>query len=247
MEKKFLNIPHTNSRKFDRNFINTAVCEMKFPTILEFEKAPPVEIQKKLRKNYPLFNTVKSLDVGLNKTSATQYYTLHSSDSKWFVTIKQDSISLETRAYKTFEDFLTRLENVLSASIPSIDTDFFTRIGLRYINLIPIDGVEFKGFVNPKLVGPFEDDTFGDLSQYSQIVSGRLQTGMYNFRHGVKPLESESQKPEYFLDFDYYKEMVAIDNIKETLQSFHQYNFSFFYWCLGEKARSMLELPEEKS
>jgi uncharacterized protein (TIGR04255 family) len=247
MPAKTLNIPQIPSKKFDVNFIKTAVCELKFPTILEFEKNPPVDIQKKLRKDYPLFNRVKSLDVGLNKTSTSQHYTLHSSDGKWFVTIKPDFISLETTSYKTFEDFLKRLEVVLAASISSIDTDFFTRVGLRYINLIPIGGSEFKGFVNPTLVAPFENDIFGDLSQYSQIVSGALSSGRYNFRHGIKPLESDSQKPEYFLDFDYYNEMVSTDNVTETLKAFHEYNFSFFYWCLGEKSKKMLGAPKEKN
>ena len=42
--------------EFERNFIKAAVCELRFPTLLEFRKTkPPVQLQRELQKEYPYY------------------------------------------------------------------------------------------------------------------------------------------------------------------------------------------------
>ena len=49
----FLTLPNVDRTRFEKNFIKTAVCELRFPALLEFETKPPVQLQKELRKDFP--------------------------------------------------------------------------------------------------------------------------------------------------------------------------------------------------
>ena len=246
-----LNVPKTASKKFKINFIRAAVCELKFPILLELEQGPPIEIQKKLKKDFPFFDKLLSVEGKVDPSntdklemkSKNPHYQMQSIDKKWTVIIKPDSIALHTTDYLDFEQFYTKTMLVFKQSLPHIDSDFFTRVGLRYINAIPFKNEDFKGYINPSLVAPIEDGVLGALFQCASLLSGSLDDGKYIFRHGMNPPNDKSKDPEYYLDFDYYKEMVNAGDVPELLSKFHENNFSFFYWCIGTKAKAVLGEP----
>ena len=129
-----------------------------------------------------------------------------------------------------------------------LDTDFFTRVGLRYINSVPINDGEIKGWINKELIHSLEEGRFGYLNQYITALQGCTKFGKYSFKHGMNPFEGDHQKPisNYLLDFDYFDENVEASNALELMENFNNINFSFFYWCLGDKAKSELGVGTTK-
>lgn len=231
-----LNLPDVEPVQYERNFIDTAVCELKFPIILDWENKPPAAIQKVLRSDYPYHNIVHSIDVGLqqdesNKRVALQ---LQSRNKKWTVVIRSDAITLDTKSYLNFEDFSDKLEKIVNVVKDKIDSDFFTRVGLRYINIINYSPDEFEELINQDLVAPILKNVYGPIKEYYQRVSGYTDYGLFNFRHGIKPNDTLNQ--DYFLDFDYFKEGVEIKEALDLVKKFHEYNFKFFHWALGKNA-----------
>ena len=55
---------------------------------------------------------------------------------KWRVTLSQDFISLETRDYKSRQDFMERLETILQALEETLAPAHVMRVGVRYIDQI---------------------------------------------------------------------------------------------------------------
>lgn len=53
-------IPTQDRVEFEHNFIRTAVCELRFPTLVEFQEGELVDFQRRLRKEFPI------VDAGLN-------------------------------------------------------------------------------------------------------------------------------------------------------------------------------------
>lgn len=131
----FLTLPDFERTRFQKNFIKTAVCELRFPALLEFETKPPVQLQRELRKEFP--NYQRQQGVGVDGQEETRHI-LRSRKGNWLVSFKASSIALETSNYTEFADFFVQLETVIKKSSPLLDTDFFTRVGLRYINEIRI-------------------------------------------------------------------------------------------------------------
>lgn len=230
-----LTIPERSSVRFDRNFIDVAVCELRFPTLLELETKPPLQLQARLRKKYPGYEKQELLDRNSLEGVPGRYrYLFRSKTGDWTITIHSGAISLETRKYTAFEDFFDRLNELLDFSAPLIDSDFFTRVGLRYINKIPVRDGELNGWVNDELSSPLINGPYGQVTAYTSEVRGYTEIGEYMFRHAVK--ERKGGVDAFVLDFDYFKEDVELKDTPTLIRAFNKINFSFFYWCLGHKA-----------
>ncbi len=235
-----LNLPDVKPVQYERNFIDTVVCELKFPIILDWENKHPASIQKELRRDYPFHKKIYLIDA-LNKQEEPEKsvsLNLQSKNKKWTVAIRADSIILETTAYLNFEDFSDKLDKILSVVKDKIDSDFFTRVGLRYINTISFSPDELEELINQDLIAPIIKNIYGTVKECYQRVNGFTEFGLFNFRHGIKPNDTPNQ--DYLLDFDYFKEGVEISDSLELVKKFHEYNFKFFHWALGKTALKKL-------
>lgn len=246
--KQVLNPPKVQSVRYERNFITTAVCEVRFPTLLELESKPPRSLQAKLRKNYPFYEAQVIGLPGPETISHEQRYLFRSKDQRWTVTLKSFSIAVETSKYTEFEDFFGRLRSVLDAARDLIDSDFVTRVGLRYINAVPIEDNRLEGWIRPDLVIPVTGGVLGSPRKFQALIQGPTEWGEFSFRHGLKTPEDEaSQKVwTYLLDFDYFSENVEFDQIFGLVENFNRINFAFFSWCLDEKAKKLLGEGKQK-
>ena len=123
-----------------------------------------------------------------------------------------------------------------------IDSDFFTRVGLRYMNSVPLEDRNPAGWIRSDLICAITGGVLGVPKSYRSIVQGRMEEGEYTFRHGLDAGENPSQPDagKYILDFDYFKEGVELDDVQKLVKGFNERNFSFFSWCLDEKAKAIL-------
>lgn len=240
-EQQVLSPPAVKRVEYSQNFIKTAVCELRFPTLLELEGKPPRAFQTKIRKGYPFYEAQTLQLGGPGEGSVQHQYLFRSKDEKWTVSIKSFSIGLETTKYVDFEAFFTRLMDVLKNAAELIDSDFFTRVGLRYVNAVPISDGKLDGWIRPDLVCAITGGVLGDPASFGSIIEGRTQRGTYTLRHGMlKSSNQQEQVDNYQLDFDYAKENVEIAEVDSLIKYFNETNFSFFYWCLGDKAHKFL-------
>ena len=247
-DMRLLNVPTETSVRYKTNFITTAVCEFKFPILLELEEKLPIKFGTALKKKYPLYSKEQRVSISESGATPTGYrYTFESRKKDWLVTIKPDALSLQTSKYTTFKDFYKCVAEILNTVGVLLDTDFFTRIGLRYINAIPIDDGTVEGWVNPLLITPIQDGSLGTLSKFHGEIRGFITNGAYTFRHGFDQNSIIERAPtKYILDFDYFAEGVEFSDALPVMAEFNKYNFSFFRWAIADKAKEMLGVGEEK-
>jgi len=234
--RRALKLPPVEHADYEKNFVRTAVCELRFPALLELETRPPDALQKALRKDFPLYQKRKAV-TGIMIGGDTDFQLRHhfeSKEKKWTVAFHSSSIALETTAYRGFLDFEERLGRVLKAVEPIIDADFFTRVGLRYINALPYtSAAEFEGWVNPELAGTLVKGPFGDVAAFWQEARGVAERGSFSFRHGLA--EADSPRREYILDFDFYDENVEVGDVPAAVKDLHDASYRLFRWAAGPK------------
>ena len=234
-----LNLPDVQVVEFERNFIKTAVCELRFPTLLEYETKPPVQLQKELRKDYPYYEPEQSVRVGPETVGREMRHLFKSRKKNWTVSFRASALALETSEYTNFEEFLERLESLFTKSQLLLDTDFFTRVGLRYIDEIPIEDGELSGWIREELVALLTKGVYGSVERFLQEVRGLTEIGRYTFKHGMVDSAQEEHK-RYNLDFDFYEENVPFESVLSLVSQFNQQSFRFFSWAMGPKAQSYL-------
>lgn len=230
--KRKLAVPEAKPLVYPRNFIKMAVCEVRFPTLLELETRPPVEIQAALRKEYPLYDSSHDLSLQPSGLGQEARHTLQSKDRRWQVVLKPSALAVGTSHYSGFDELKERIENVLRATLTLLDTDFFTRVGLRYHNALPTTERALEGWVNPLLIAPLSSGVFGDVERCWQDIRGRTEVGGYTLRHGVVPESAGG----YLLDLDLYAETVEAKDAPPLIERMHTMCYSVFQWALGPKA-----------
>lgn len=233
-----LNVSPAPPVEFERNFIKTAVCELRFPTLLELESRIPDDFQRSLRADYPFYERTTSATVGLTLNTVQQHQ-FRSRDQGWTVVLKSFAVAIETSKYVNFEGFLTRFERVLKAATKLLDTDFFTRVGIRYINVLPIKSGDLARWVNPVLVSPLSDGIYGDAEHFWQEVRGKAPRGAFTFRHGLGN-GNVGDLGTYVLDLDFYDENGEWKNLISILKQLHEQSSGLFRWAVGSEAISAM-------
>lgn len=232
--------------RYARNFLRQVVCELRFPTLFDLNSSVPhLEFAHALRKIYPHHShQVTATDVNGGAYERTHTHIFKSKNLDWSVSLSQSAITVETTKYTHFSDLVERINFLTAAATDVIDSDFFTRIGLRYINIVPMNLVDgdttaFKGWIRDSLVGVIVDENLGVVHEYASRVAGQAEFGTFLFQHGVG-YNSVTKNAEYFLDFDFAKENVEIADVATTLDELHRNEFAMFQWTLGPKGKGYL-------
>jgi uncharacterized protein (TIGR04255 family) len=245
-----ISAPSQNVDRYKRNFLGQAVCELRFPTLLELgDPKPPASLVAALRKEYPhleLANEV-TLGVGGGVPGSNNAHIFRSKKFNWTISLKQSALSIETTAYSDYDHLKARVLPVVAAALKVIDSDFFTRVGLRYINTVDAsDGDPTHGWINPDLVRPLLARSFAGIQEYAGRLQLHADDGGCLLQHGIRLKQAlkngQKQYPEYLIDIDSFRNDVAIVDVESALDSMHKQAFDLFDWCLGVKARDYLSL-----
>lgn len=225
---------------YKRSFLRQVVMEFRFPTLLEIGKSnPPAKLINALRKEYPHLDSSSEVKLGIGATAdATTVHNFKSSKMSWFVNFKTSSFAIETNKYTTFEEFKDRMMRVVDAATPVIDTDFFTRIGLRYINSIEVDDDPSDGWINPELVAPLRSGNFRGIHDFDGRLHLLAEDGACLLQHGIRLRDDAS--PSYSIDIDASRTDVRLDEVSRIADDLHSQAFNMFEWAAGEKLKNHL-------
>lgn len=235
-----------NVNRYKRNFLQQVVCELRFPTLMELGEArPPAALVAALRKEYPHLELAREVTVNINSGSSGSNHShiFRSAKLTWTVSLKQSALSIETTAYTDFAHMKERVLRVIEAAHKIIDSDFFTRVGLRYINLIDSGTNPAEGWVNSDLVAPIRPGRFQGIHEYAGKLQLAAPDGGCLLQHGIRlkqPYKGETLPPDYLLDIDVFRNEVAVGDSGTVLDAMHAQAFDIFDWALGPNAREHL-------
>ncbi len=249
LEPAHLAVPAVEHEQFGTNFIRTAVCELRFPTLHEIDdERPPLRFAQTLRKDYPVHLLASGVNVSPGTVARSKTHIFKSRNSLWTINLSTQALSLETSHYDSFKDFEARISQLIDASLSFIDTDFFTRIGIRYVNVLPYERSSIGEWVNPALVGDLAAGLYGDCTEFSASVRGTTEVGGYLFQHGIGQGDSQGSAAApgrgYGLDFDFYCENVEVKQAMPVIKALHARQFEMFVWSLGDAAKEKLRSVE---
>jgi uncharacterized protein (TIGR04255 family) len=213
---------------YAQNPLIEVICQLRFPSILLIDSEPPAKFQERIRKAYPLYKENQLADMKLElppeivklsggafpaslRTSRVSYDFV-SADQIWKVGLTRDFLSLSTTRYERWEDFKAHLLEPLSALIEVYSPSFFSRIGLRYRDLID------RGRLGLKDV------------PWSRLLK----------EHGL-PEESEDQLL-YLIDSDFsFNGRTEVNDAIAKLDTFNRKSGRLFRWCITQELHDSME------
>jgi len=245
---KLLSLEKVPRVRFERNTIRQAFCELRFPTLPDLTNEAPRSFVMSIRRTFPQYEHGVGLKIGVTDKGMEQIsqatHRFFSTDRARTTWLRASSFGVETRAYVDFEEFLSLVTQVMSGAQPCLDTDFFTRVGLRYINVLPAEHGDIDGWVNDVLLGPMKAGPMSGAERWSSEIRGSTDKGTYTFRYGLLGIEGEGQR--YVLDADFAAESVEWSQALSYLRHFNELNYYLYSWSIGPRTREYLGRVIEK-
>lgn len=166
--------PESPRVAYRKNPLREVACELRFPDNLEISNSKPVEFQKHIKAEFPFYHEekanvvvqggvpvpnkiIEALVARIGADSPTRYR-FTSSDGQSVLVLGQNQLILKVGAYPSWLSFKEKLEVVGEALRAVYPAPFYTRSGVRYINVIDpellgIRGVSWNKLLKTSLLG----------------------------------------------------------------------------------------------
>lgn len=231
------------------------IAQVRFPLIASVEKREFIALfQEAIRGEYPALRPEQNRALvvgpeGVVERSENRIWRFNDPDEAWRVTLAPEFLALETTAYTSREDFLSRLKAVLGALQEHVNPQVIDRLGVRYIDRISgADLVDLPRLVQPQVAGVLA----GAMSEHAhQSVSENLfnlpeESGQLTARWGRLPPNTTIHpgaveaidEPSWLLDLDAFlveTRPFDPDSVAQQAKTFSERIYSFFRWAVTEE------------
>ena len=155
--------PETPRVIYQENPLVEVICQLRFPLLLRIDTEPPADFQEALREEYPKLKVEKSLGINISvqgnipppgPTGLKYEFASEEDDPIWKVVLANNFLALTTQRYQRWEEFRERLEKLITTLVEIYRPNFFTRIGLRYQDLIVRSKLGLKDYSWTDLLEP---------------------------------------------------------------------------------------------
>lgn len=261
-----MRFPNSARVVYGRTPLVEVICQLKFPPILKIDAEPPVAVQERLRAELPNY---EKAELGLLSASMTiadgqpvltaqptpdrrAEHTFLAPDGSSKVVVGRDFVALSTTAYARWETFQSSFAQALAAVTEAYAPHSFTRVGLRYQNVVRRDwmgvgGLPWSELLRPTLIGLLAEPVGSPLQPAAatreDVFLVETVDGPGNARviHGLVEYGSERG---YLIDADFsvdgtFKPPVAL----ALLEDLHTQSRDFFRLCVTDRLHEAMK-PE---
>ncbi len=246
------------------NPLEQVICQLRFPPILRIQAETPAGFQEHIRSEFPqyqektefaailppeLVQVLNQEEIQSLKPSQ-KLYVFASSDETLAVGLTSGSVSLTSSNYERWESYIDRLKLVLDALKEEYNPAHFTRIGLRYRNLIQrevleLQDVEWPDLLNKNLVRelatPGMAEAIEDIAHRILLRVDASQVKVH-IQHGLARDPDTNQFVGYGIDSDFFIEgETDVDAASDKLVEFNQHNRRLFRWCISDRLHFAME------
>lgn len=191
-------MPFTCSEKYhyEKSQLRSVICQVRFPPILSVDASPPAIFQNDIRDKFPYFsekleqqtiNNLNSKNIvfdgmlqSLKQANAWKNYEFLSESSKCKVNLTRTFLSLSSDEYSTWKDFYSKFSSILSIFIGVYKPSFFTRIGLRYIDIfnrneLGISEQPWNALIRGEFIGFLSNELHDRVISFQSIQELKLK------------------------------------------------------------------------
>lgn len=249
--------------EYKKNTLFEVVFQARFPQIMTISTELPVEFQDTIRKiGYPESAEEEprlpiEIPEDIRKTIAREkVYAFLSENADWKISLSKDFIALSCNGvYTNYKEFKDRLEKILDIFNKIYAPSYFTRVGLRYKNIINNSVLEKDNEINlradiPKHIAPefdeeFKDEltTFEKMTEYTDENGYKARvTHVFGKASGRLGKYQINEEYSYIVDIDCFAEQ-KVREVKDALKLSDLFNETvrnIFRWSIGESIHNTM-------
>jgi uncharacterized protein (TIGR04255 family) len=247
--------------------LSQVVCQLNFPPILAIGAQPPVVLQDRLREDYPLYETnsvggplqmpdappalsaiLTQLPLGQPQTTQHRFTT---ADGTRSITVGPRLLAIEETQYTEWDALRAEIESARAALEAVYRPAFYTRIGLRYQDVLDralLDAdAPWADLITPVflgLLGAEDDEIQNAVREIGSLVLLHLDGAPEAFvriNHGLIEPEDDAGRQLYVIDADYFtQERKEGSEVRGLLDYFNHEAGCLFRWAVTPALRDAL-------
>ena len=255
--------PESHRIEFKNNPLDRVICQLRFPTILTISASEPDKFQEDIRSTYPYYERkpnqlippeVIAAAPQLREVrdifeSGAPVHEFTAADNTRAVSLNQDFVALTENNYSDWKKFFCELDHILKALEKYYTPSFYTRIGLRYVDVIDrkkleLENTPWKELIVSEIIGVLGDENLGKsttLLKEEIIVelTDTIPNAKVRIRHGL--LTRNRDPNVYVIDSDFYIEDRSEENdVTRILDKFNDMAGNLFRWSITSKLQDAL-------
>ena len=258
--------PESERVLYEKNPLVEVVCQFRFPTILRIREGQLSDFQVRIQQDYPIYSerepslavppqVPKELVAILEQIkmpipAGLLTHRFHSKDSLRFISLSDEFMALASKKYDRWESFKEEVVKAESVLKEVYNPTFYSRIGLRYRDMISrrelkLTNVGWQELLKPYIIAELGDtdvsDAIARIQTRTVIKISEIPDGQITLIHGLtKPPESDEEC--YMIDADFSVERKeGVDEPFEILERFNRLAGRLFRWSITERLHSAME------
>jgi uncharacterized protein (TIGR04255 family) len=256
-----MTFPKTQRVVFKNNPLVEVICQVRFPPVLEIASGDPAEFQKRIRSAYPLYRREDGVDtpeelksimaqLRVPLPSEKLNHVFLTEEGRRFVTLNREYVALTELQYERWESFRDEFRRAFEACQKVYQPSFYTRIGLRYRDVIDrgkLDLVKepWESLICPPLLGPLSETAVGKAVQQTRTVTviklEEVKGGFVQVRHGLEAKPPDTNGMSFYVDADFFAhERSTQVDVPNILDAFNRIAGDLFRWAITPKLMEAL-------
>ncbi len=251
--------PESERIVFEENTLDEVICQLRFPPILEIASELPAGFQNLIRAEYPLYRSedpfagvpaqlsqvIAELPIPRPQQAITHHF--DTADEARTVSLAPEFVALTQRDYTEWAVFVGELERAESALAETYQPAFYSRIGLRYRDVVKkvnlgLEDTPWRELLNPAFTGLLAAEPIHDELQFIRgecIVACTPGPESYvKINHGFIGPEDDQT---YVIDMDFFTtERSESDRVRDILNDFNRQAGNLFRWAILPPLRDAL-------
>jgi len=267
--------PETTRVIYERNPLDRVICQLRFPPILRIDTEIPAAFQEAIRKDFPEFHEKEEVALAMPQRfqkdipadvlrqmmpTETKNYEFSSDDGNWTLNLTRTFLALTARKYRRRQEFREQLKGPLKALLDTYQPASFSRIGLRYVDIIKRSELELEDVPWSKLLQPYvlgilsspDDGVKKNVRTLEAKTELQLEDGSSMARIVTALVEWQEKKEECFMiDTDFYTtQKTAISEVHDKIDYFHVRGSRLMQWVITGRLHEAMkpeQVEEDKS
>jgi uncharacterized protein (TIGR04255 family) len=215
--------PEINRVIYQKNPLTDVICQFRFPPILRIDSEVPSNFQEKLRDTFPLYrekneisqqlapaNSPDAIQQFMAKLSIGKNHEFLSADEAWKINLTRTFVALSTTQYSRWEIFLDKMQSVIKPLLDIYAPPFFTRLGLRYVDvfnrsMLGLGDVAWSELIDPHFVGLLSTAFEENIQSCESVYEVKLLDEISLVRIATSfVIELATKEKCYKVDSDFY-------------------------------------------
>jgi uncharacterized protein (TIGR04255 family) len=249
-------MPFPNSERviYEINPLENVICQLRFPPILKIDSEIPAEFQEKIRIEFPIYNeSIEEQGLIINEspifsTQKTKNHEFSTEDGLWKINVTRTFIALSTSKYERWEQFNEKLNRILKTFVDIYKPPFFTRVGLRYIDVfdrakLGLNNRSWEDLIKPYILGVLGTEISMNVDNFENTYQIKLSEANSTVRVITSLVLHRISREQCFkVDSDFFKSSrTNIEDTSKNLDFLNKTASKLIRWIITEELHNSLK------